>query len=132
MYCKIIFFLIILEISYIFLYIHLKYHNLFTLSMLSILIFVFLQPIIQKRFRIHDTCGVHNLHGMPGVLAALFGALMSILATETSYDYSLYEVYNYLLNHIVVLVINSYIYTIGRYGCLYRVPISFRLFFCIL
>jgi len=56
-----------------------------------------LQPIIQKRLRIHDTCGVHNLHGMPGVLAALFGALMAILATETSYDYSLYEVCNYVI-----------------------------------
>jgi len=34
---------------------------------------------------------------MPGVLAALFGALMAILATETSYDYSLYEVCNYVI-----------------------------------
>lgn len=57
-------------------------------------LYLFLQPIIQKRFRIHDTCGVHNLHGMPGVLAGVFGALMAGLATEASYDYSLYEVRN--------------------------------------
>lgn len=53
-----------------------------------------MQPIIQKHLHIHDTCGVHNLHGMPGVLAAFFGALIASLATEASYDYSLYEVRN--------------------------------------
>lgn len=49
---------------------------------------------MQKHLHIHDTCGVHNLHGMPGVIAAFFGALMACLATEATYDYSLYEVRN--------------------------------------
>ncbi|XP_071642736.1 rhesus blood group-associated glycoprotein Rh50 isoform X2 [Temnothorax longispinosus] len=62
-------------------------------GMISVLGYKYLTPIIQKRFRIHDTCGVHNLHGMPGVLAAFFGALMAGLATEASYDYSLYEIF---------------------------------------
>lgn len=53
-----------------------------------------LQPIMQKHLRIHDTCGVHNLHGMPGVLAALYGAIMAVVATEATYDYSLYDVCN--------------------------------------
>ncbi|XP_077261192.1 rhesus blood group-associated glycoprotein Rh50 isoform X4 [Temnothorax americanus] len=62
-------------------------------GMISVLGYRYLTPIIQKHFHIHDTCGVHNLHGMPGVLAAFFGALMACLATEASYDYSLYEIF---------------------------------------
>ena len=38
--------------------------------------YVFVQPALQARFKIVDTCGVHNLHGMPGLL----GGLIAILA----------------------------------------------------
>nr|XP_031843773.1 ammonium transporter Rh type A isoform X2 [Nomia melanderi] len=62
-------------------------------GLLSVLGYKYLTPMIQKHLRIHDTCGVHNLHGMPGVLAGIFGALMAGLATEASYDYSLYEIF---------------------------------------
>jgi ammonium transporter Rh len=33
--------------------------------------YVFVQPALQARFKIVDTCGVHNLHGMPGLLGGL-------------------------------------------------------------
>ncbi|XP_072800937.1 ammonium transporter Rh type A isoform X2 [Vicugna pacos] len=33
-------------------------------------------PLFTTKLRIHDTCGVHNLHGLPGVI----GGLASILA----------------------------------------------------
>ncbi|CAK9833826.1 Ammonium transporter Rh type B-B [Anthophora retusa] len=62
-------------------------------GLLSVLGYKYLTPLIQKRLKIHDTCGVHNLHGMPGVLGGIFGALMASLATEASYDYSLYEIF---------------------------------------
>ncbi|SEL24181.1 ammonium transporter [Nitrosovibrio tenuis] len=38
---------------------------------LSVIGYVFIQPALEKRFKIVDTCGVHNLHGMPGLLGAL-------------------------------------------------------------
>jgi ammonium transporter Rh len=34
-----------------------------------------IQPKLQQALRIVDTCGVHNLHGMPG----LFGGMIAIL-----------------------------------------------------
>ncbi|KAE8747354.1 hypothetical protein FOCC_FOCC005996 [Frankliniella occidentalis] len=43
---------------------------------LSVLGYAFLQPVILNRLKVHDTCGVHNLHGMPGVMAAIFPALI--------------------------------------------------------
>ena len=38
--------------------------------------YVFVQPALLAHFKIVDTCGVHNLHGMPGLL----GGLIAILA----------------------------------------------------
>jgi ammonium transporter Rh len=38
--------------------------------------YVYIQPALFARFKIVDTCGVHNLHGMPG----LMGGLIAILA----------------------------------------------------
>ena len=37
--------------------------------------YAFVQPRLQRRLGIVDTCGVHNLHGMPG----LFGGLAAIV-----------------------------------------------------
>jgi ammonium transporter Rh len=42
----------------------------------SVIGFVFIQPVLEKRFKIVDTCGVHNLHGMPGLLGAFVAVLV--------------------------------------------------------
>lgn len=44
-----------------------------------------LQPILEAKFKVQDTCGVHNLHGLPGVLGALLGVLAAGLATHEAY-----------------------------------------------
>jgi len=33
--------------------------------------YVFVQPVLEARLKVVDTCGVHNLHGMPGLLGGL-------------------------------------------------------------
>nr|XP_048298671.1 ammonium transporter Rh type A [Myodes glareolus] len=45
-------------------------------GIISVLGYKFLSPLLANRLMIKDTCGVHNLHGLPGV----FGGLASILA----------------------------------------------------
>ena len=42
----------------------------------SVIGYVFIQPALEARFKIVDTCGVHNLHGMPGLLGALIAMLV--------------------------------------------------------
>lgn len=42
---------------------------------------------MNKKLGIHDTCGVHNLHGMPGVLAAIVGSVTAAFATFELYGY---------------------------------------------
>ena len=37
--------------------------------------YVFVQPALLAKFKIVDTCGVHNLHGMPGLLGGLIAVL---------------------------------------------------------
>ncbi|MBA4142490.1 MAG: ammonium transporter [Nitrosospira sp.] len=42
----------------------------------SVIGFVFIQPALERRFKIVDTCGVHNLHGLPGLLGAFIAILV--------------------------------------------------------
>jgi ammonium transporter Rh len=43
----------------------------------STLGYAFAQPYLEAKFGLRDTCGVHNLHGMPGVLGGLVSAIVS-------------------------------------------------------
>ena len=42
---------------------------------------------MNKKLSIHDTCGVHNLHGMPGVMAGIVGAITAAMATQDEYGF---------------------------------------------
>uniref|UniRef100_A0A8C8FEL5 Ammonium transporter AmtB-like domain-containing protein n=1 Tax=Oncorhynchus tshawytscha TaxID=74940 RepID=A0A8C8FEL5_ONCTS len=57
----------------------------FLAGTISVLGFKFLSPILEQKLKIQDTCGVHNLHGMPGVLGAIVGAVTAALATKEVY-----------------------------------------------
>merc|ERR1712165_485055 len=46
-------------------------------GILSVLGYTVIQPNLQKYIGLHDTCGVNNLHGMPGILAAIVSAIVT-------------------------------------------------------
>ncbi|BFZ13688.1 hypothetical protein BsWGS_16727 [Bradybaena similaris] len=54
---------------------------------ISVLGYKFLTPLMARHLKIHDTCGVHNLHGMPGLLAAIGSAVLA----ATSDNWSLHD-----------------------------------------
>ena len=43
------------------------------------------QGTLLEKIKLHDTCGVHNLHGMPGVISGLSSILMMVVAYEDLY-----------------------------------------------
>uniref|UniRef100_A0AAQ4S9H6 Ammonium transporter Rh type A n=1 Tax=Gasterosteus aculeatus aculeatus TaxID=481459 RepID=A0AAQ4S9H6_GASAC len=45
----------------------------FVAGIISTVGFKYLTPILASNLGIQDTCGVHNLHGMPGILGGLAG-----------------------------------------------------------
>ncbi|NWW02823.1 RHBGB protein, partial [Oreocharis arfaki] len=57
----------------------------FLAGLISLLGFRFFTPVLRSRLKIQDTCGVHNTHGLPGILGALLGTLLTLLATADSY-----------------------------------------------
>ncbi|KAK6326302.1 hypothetical protein J4Q44_G00019470 [Coregonus suidteri] len=65
----------------------------FLAGTVSVLGFKFLSPILEKKLKIQDTCGVHNLHGMPGVLGAIVGAVTAALATKDVYGDGMADVF---------------------------------------
>jgi ammonium transporter Rh len=56
---------------------------------ISIIGFEKLTPYLAKKINLHDTCGVHNLHGMPGFLGGIIAVIISGTATYENYGDSL-------------------------------------------
>merc|ERR1719376_1741277 len=62
-------------------------------GVISTLGFHGLSPWMEKKLKIHDTCGVHNLHGLPAVFGAVLSCIMASLACADQYGSGLYDVY---------------------------------------
>ena len=43
------------------------------------------QPFMEKWY-LQDTCGVHNLHGIPGVFSGIAAAIAASVARKTETD----------------------------------------------
>ena len=54
-------------------------------QILFMAILSFLQPLMDRVIRLNDTCGVNNLHGMPGLLAAIVGIVATAFAKDDVY-----------------------------------------------
>ena len=47
--------------------------------------FLKLSAFLREKINLHDTCGVHNLHGLPGVIGGIIGAISASLS-DGSFD----------------------------------------------
>ncbi|KAL4641896.1 ammonium transporter Rh type C 1-like [Arapaima gigas] len=57
----------------------------FCCGIISTLGYVYLTPFLEKKLKIQDTCGINNLHGMPGIIGGIVGAISAAAATEQVY-----------------------------------------------
>ena len=55
--------------------------------------YIYVQSVLETKLGFQDTCGVNNLHGMPSILGATFGAIFASLATEEVYGAQLTSVF---------------------------------------
>lgn len=52
-----------------------------------------LQPYLERTIGLHDTCGVLNLHGIPGIIGAITGAVSASFAGETVFGEDITSVF---------------------------------------
>ena len=50
---------------------------------LSVIGYTKVQPFLEAKLSLHDTCGVNNLHGMPAILAAIASAIIVSYTDES-------------------------------------------------
>ena len=60
-------------------------------GIVSVVGFKFLLPFLERHTGLHDTCGVHNLHAMPGVIGGICSAIAAAKADEETYGEKLGE-----------------------------------------
>ncbi|XP_023669957.1 ammonium transporter Rh type C-like isoform X2 [Paramormyrops kingsleyae] len=57
----------------------------FLCGIISTLGYVYISPFLESKLKIQDTCGIHNLHAMPGLIGGIVGAVTAACATEGVY-----------------------------------------------
>jgi ammonium transporter Rh len=55
-------------------------------GIISVLGYQYVTPFFKQRLYLHDTCGIHNLHGMPGVLSGIAGVIVARVTTLDGYN----------------------------------------------
>ncbi|XP_068428769.1 rh family, C glycoprotein a [Clinocottus analis] len=57
----------------------------FSCGIISTFGYLYVTPFLEKYLKLQDTCGVHNLHAVPGMLGGFIGAIVAASATEEVY-----------------------------------------------
>ncbi|XP_008292189.1 ammonium transporter Rh type C [Stegastes partitus] len=57
----------------------------FCCGIISTFGYLFVTPFLERALKLQDTCGVHNLHAVPGMLGGFIGAIVAAAATEEVY-----------------------------------------------
>nr|AGU71418.1 Rhesus family C-type glycoprotein 2 [Lipophrys pholis] len=57
----------------------------FCMGIISTFGYIFVTPFLEKSLKLQDTCGVHNLHAVPGMLGGFIGAIVAAAASESVY-----------------------------------------------
>ena len=71
---------------YMFLIFRLQFYNSYIISVyMDVHVNFLTQPFMERWLRIQDTCGVHNLHGLPGIYSAIASVLVAVTATISTY-----------------------------------------------
>jgi ammonium transporter Rh len=65
----------------------------FFAGLLSTFGFRYVTPFLESKIKLHDTCGVHNLHGMPGLYSGLISILVAGVSKLQEYDGTYYDVF---------------------------------------
>ncbi|KAM9362241.1 ammonium transporter Rh type B-like [Symphorus nematophorus] len=55
----------------------------------------YLTPFLARHMRIQDQCGIHNLHGLTGLISSTAGICAILLATEETYGPSMYQIFSH-------------------------------------
>tara|TARA_B110000263_G_C15270412_1_gene493198 strand:- start:28 stop:1347 length:1320 start_codon:yes stop_codon:yes gene_type:complete len=55
-------------------------------GILSVIGFEYITPFLEKACKIHDTCGVLALHGIPGLLGGVSGAISAAIVDDYIYN----------------------------------------------
>ncbi|KNC21133.1 hypothetical protein FF38_10313 [Lucilia cuprina] len=78
----------------------------------SVLGYRFITPFLTAKLRIHDTCGVHNLHGMPAVISAIASVIYASLAKPEQYKSDLGDIFPAMLsqpnNETTTIILGGY------------------------
>ena len=77
---------------------------------ISVIGYAIIQPALQKMLKGIDTCGVHNLHGMPGV----FGGLTAVLFVSSKGNQVLGIVITVVIALIAGLITGQILTALGR------------------